>query len=291
MPVRNGGSYLVPAVRSLLDQSFADFELLAIDDGSIDGSASRLASLAAGDRRVRLLRNPGRGLVAALNFGLAEARGELVARMDADDVALPRRFERQVAFLDSHPEVAVLGTAVDVIDHAGRVVDRIDYPTSPAEIEARLLDRRRVEWSCAHAHPSVMARLDVVRAAGGYRAVFRHAEDYDLWQRLAERHRLANLPDRLLRYRSHAGQVSRRHAAEQRFATRIAQLAALARRAGLADPMLGVETLTLADVWRFDIDAAERAAIIRAALPLGKGASSIAAEVEAQLRRVPGSGI
>src|SRR5215468_4339999 len=115
MPVYNGGTYLAAAVDSIRDQTLGDFELLAIDDQSTDGSAAYLALASRQDARIRVVSNPNKGLVEALNLGLSLARGEFVARMDADDLSLPTRFERQVAFLRQHADIAILGTALACI--------------------------------------------------------------------------------------------------------------------------------------------------------------------------------
>jgi hypothetical protein len=236
LPVRDGGAYLAGAVASILGQTFADFELLVIDDGSRDAAVAALAPLAARDPRLRLLKNPGAGLVAALNFGLAQARAELVARMDADDVALPERLARQIAFLDASPDVALVGAQVAFIDAAGAPTgERSHFPTAPQAVAAALTDR-----GCVIRHPTTVARKAALIAAGGYRPACEGAEDYDLWLRLSERARLANLPDALLDYRVHRRQTSAGINLDQRFAHDLALLAARMRRASGADPLDGV---------------------------------------------------
>ena len=236
LPVRDGGAYLEAAVASILAQTLSDLELLVVDDGSRDGAVAALRPLAARDARLRVLGNPGRGLVAALNFGLAQARAPLVARMDADDVALPERLARQLAFLDREPSVAVVGSQVAFIDASGALTgERTHFPTDPETIAAALTTR-----GCVVKHPSVVARREILLRAGGYRPALARAEDYDLWLRLAERVRLANLPEVLLHYRVHPGQVSAGVNLGQRFAHDLALVAARARRAGAPDPFDGV---------------------------------------------------
>ncbi|WP_119293256.1 glycosyltransferase family 2 protein [Azohydromonas sediminis] len=201
MPAYNAERYVAEAARSILEQTWRDFELLVIDDGSTDGTLKALQAL--DDRRLRIERNPGNlGLIATLNRGLELARGRYVARMDADDVAQPRRLEMQLTYLEAHPDIAVLGTAVDLIDNVGRRFSGLRYPTDPTAIRALLIEE------CCLVHPTVVFRRDVVRAVGGYDPQARHAEDYDLWLRLADRHRLANLDEPLLSYRIHPAQVS-----------------------------------------------------------------------------------
>lgn len=233
LPVRNGGAFLAPAVASILTQSLRDLELLVVDDGSSDGA---VAALGARDDRLRVLKSPGVGLVAALNFGLAEARCDLVARMDSDDIALPERLARQVAFLESEPNVAVVGSQVAFIDAYDKLTgERTHFPTEPEAVAAALLKR-----GCVLKHPSVVARRATLLGAGGYRAAFAKAEDYDLWLRLAETSRLANLPDVLLNYRVHPDQVSSGINLGQRLSHDFAVLAARDRRAGRPDPFDGV---------------------------------------------------
>lgn len=215
LPVHNGGAYLDEAVRSVFGQTFADFELLAIDDGSTDGSGEVLRRYR--DPRLRLVEN-GRnlGLVETLNRGLTLSRGEYVARMDSDDVSLPERLARQIGFLDAHPDIGVLGSGGELIDGEGRTRAVFRYPL-----------RHEVIRFCLHffnplAHPSVMMRRKVVLSSGGYRSAglsregASFPEDYDLWWRLGDVTRLANLPDRLLLLRKHAATVTARHMEEFR---------------------------------------------------------------------------
>jgi len=231
MPVYNAGRFLAPAVESILAQTFADFELIAIDDGSRDGSTEVLAQLAARDARVRVLTQENRGIVATLNRALELARAPLVARMDADDLSRPDRFAKQVAYLREHPEIAVLSGAMDVIDESGAFLHTAVFPTGPDAVASELLRR-----SCV-CHPAVMARADVLRSVAGYRRNAQHAEDYDLWLRVAEVGRIANLPDVLLSYRLHSQTISVRHVVAQELAALAARGAARVRRSGRADPL------------------------------------------------------
>jgi GT2 family glycosyltransferase len=256
LPVYNSDAYLRAAVASIVSQSFGDFELLAIDGGSADESMRILAEFAQGDARIRIVRQSGRGLVAALNEGIALARGAFVARMDADDISLPERFARQVEFLRRNPDIAVVGSAMTLIDAAGQPVRDIVYPQEPAEV-ARALER-----GSALAHPAVMMRRDAVQRAGGYRAVFEFSEDYDLWLRLSEQSLLANLPDKLLLYRHHATKRGCVFAFEQELHTQIARLSAAARRAGRADRLDGIATLDVGHIGLFELSAERREELI-----------------------------
>lgn len=231
MPVYNGERFLAEAIESILGQTFADFEFVIVDDGSTDTSPAILADYASRDPRIRVVTQANAGIVAALNRGLAECRTALVARMDADDVSLPTRLERQVAFLATRPMVAVVGTAVQRISETGAAGPEVRHPAAWQAIA------RGLRHGNCLAHPSVMMRRDAVMEVGGYREFLRHAEDYDLWTRVAERQELANLPDCLLRYRVHGGQVSWAVAESQVLGTLAARGLARARRRSGREPV------------------------------------------------------
>lgn len=205
MPVYNGEPYLLEAMRSILGQSYADFEFLIIDDGSTDGSAAIVESCR--DPRIRLVRN-GRnlGLVATLNRGLELARGEYLARMDADDFSRPERLERQVRFLDCHPEVGVCGSWVRFFPDG--CVWKL--PPSSEEIRCRQFSIVGV------AHPSVMLRRRLFLEHGlYYDPAYRHIEDFELWGRALCFMQFANLQEVLLDYRITPDQISSSHRAQQ----------------------------------------------------------------------------
>src|SRR5712691_9539656 len=140
MPVRNGAEWLAEAVASVRAQDFGDFEFLIVDDGSDDGTAAVLSGFAAVDRRIRLLHQAPQGIVAALNNAIAAARAPYVARLDADDRAKPDRLGRQLAFMQAHPEIGLLGTFAETIDAAGNVTGRLAPPTDGARL-AHVLSR------------------------------------------------------------------------------------------------------------------------------------------------------
>ncbi len=231
MPVYNGARFLPEAIDSILGQTFADFEFMIVDDGSTDATPAILADYASRNPQIRVLRQANAGIVAALNRGLAECRAPLVARMDADDVSLPTRLERQVAFLAGHPTVAVVGTAFQFISETGSAGPDVRHPLGHAAIT------RGLRHENCLAHPTVMMRRDIILAIGGYREFLRHAEDYDVWTRVAERQELANLPERLLRYRVHGGQVSWAVAEAQVLGTLAVQGLARARRRSGREPL------------------------------------------------------
>lgn len=236
MPVRDGERHVGEAIESILGQTYSDLELLVVDDGSTDATPAVVGDFAQRDARIRVVQSRGSGLSAALNYGLELAGGEYVARMDADDIALPDRLARQVAFLDAHPDVAVVGGAWIVVDATGTSLGVVRVPTSSRAVDKELLHRNCIS------HPTVVMRTAVIRAAGGYRL---HAgEDWDLWLRVAEESQLANLPEPVIRYRRHPGQLTiealRPYALSSLAAVRAAQL----RRAGKPDPLGADETVT-----------------------------------------------
>lgn len=203
MSVYNGERFLHRAVQSILDQTFGDFEFIAMDDGSQDASPRILDEFAARDRRVKSIKLPHVGFCAALNAGLAVARGELLARMDGDDESLPQRFELQVGYLRQHPDVVLVGSQVMQMDEE-------DDPLAPLpglDAEHEKIDQALLELGWPLVHPSVMVRTEILRAVGGYAELYPH-EDHDLFLRLAEKGRLANLPQTLLRYRRHAASTT-----------------------------------------------------------------------------------
>ncbi|HEU0119607.1 MAG TPA: glycosyltransferase, partial [Bryobacteraceae bacterium] len=206
------------------------FEFIIIDDGSTDGSRLLLAEYAKKDERVNVFHQTNRGLVSSLNRGAHLSRGTYIARMDADDIALPDRLERQVSYLEKHSNTVVLGGAVEMIDEVGQTIRYPQRPSSYMEVDAELLDRN-VIW-----HPTVIMRRDMFMSSGGYRNVLA-AEDYDLWLRLVERHRLENLPHIVLKYRVHSEQTTEKRSIQMTISDLSARAAAFSRRNGLADPL------------------------------------------------------
>ena len=203
LPVFNGERYLRAALDSVLSQTYADFELLVLDDGSTDRTPHIARSCARLDPRVRVYSRENRGLVATLNELLGLARGEFIARMDADDICLPDRLARQVAHLRAHPRVVCVGGDHELIDERGRLLTTVRTLERDAEIQQQAL---RGHGSICH--PSAMIRRDALQHIGGYRAEFYPAEDLDLWLRLGEIGELANLRGAVLRYRLHTQSIS-----------------------------------------------------------------------------------
>lgn len=194
LPVFNGAPYIAEALESILSQEFTNFELLVIDDGSTDDTLAILQPFAARDARVRVVSRENRGLIATLNQGLALSNTDLIVRMDADDVALPNRLERQATFMKAHPDVAVCGTGL-VFYETG---EEKRLPEKHDALQALTLFNTPVF------HPTVIMRKSSVLAVGGYSCNAPCAEDYDLWERMLHAgSRFANLGEVLLRYRLH----------------------------------------------------------------------------------------
>jgi len=236
LPFRDAAETLPDCLNSIRRQTLTDFELLAVDDHSRDSSASIVGSYAREDPRFRLLHARTQGLVAALNHGLREARSDLIARMDADDLMLYRRLELQYAYLNSHPEIGVLGTRVQAFSHEPIRAGLTEYIrwqnscVSPRQIADDIY------LESPFAHPSVMFRRAPIMAAGGYRhGMF--PEDYDLWLRLYRQEvRMAKLPQVLLRWRDRPQRVTRTDPRCSRQAFDKLRAAALARDPRLHDP-------------------------------------------------------
>jgi glycosyltransferase involved in cell wall biosynthesis len=229
MPVRDGAAYLAASIDSVLGQDFENFELVVVDDGSTDATADILHRYAARDSRVVILRQEREGLVAALNRGLAAAKAPLIARLDADDIALPVRLALQFEAMRNDSALGLLGGQAATIDETGRVIGRLTSPTRPEEIIASLQRGNQM------IHSTVMFRRPLVAELGGFRKAFEAAEDFDLWLRISERAKIANLPDDLVHYRVHVKNVSVRLSSRSQYSVRLAKLSAALRRAGSPD--------------------------------------------------------
>ena len=210
LPVYNVIRHLRPAIDSILAQTLRDFEFIVIDDGSTDGTAEILRQYAQADSRIRLISRPNKGLTVTLNEGIAMARASLLARMDGDDIALPQRLEKQSEYLGQQPDCVLVGSAVLVIDPDGLPIRQTCSEQTHEEIDHAHLNRG---WPMVH--PAVMMRTAAVRQIGGYRDQYDTLEDLDLFLRLAEIGKLANLPDVLLKYRQHFSSVTHRRYEQQ----------------------------------------------------------------------------
>jgi hypothetical protein len=233
MSVYNGEKYLREAVDSMLNQAFADFEFVVVDDGSTDDTWAILQSY--DDRRIVLLRNEeNTGLTQSLNKALAVANGEFIARTDADDVSWPERLKKQVAYLDAHPEVGLLGTWVEIIGERGERLSVLRRPMDPPFIKWSLLFDNYLF------HSAVMYRRSLAKKLGGYNTS-RYAQDYDLWSRMSFETQIAKLPQVLVSWRRHpAGITAQKLARQEALAAEIS-----ARNIGRLLGSDGVSTLAV----------------------------------------------
>lgn len=192
----NDRPFIAEAIDSVLGQTYRDFELILVNDGSTDGSRDVVAGYR--DSRIRLLDNPENlRLARSLNRGVAAARGSVIARLDANDVARPDRFEKQMRFLDDHPEFALVGGQAVMIDTRGRRIHRarLSKPVTELGVQWYLL------FDSPFIHSAVMFRKSAFDQVGGYDPAFDRAQDFDLWSRMAVEHRMANLRDVLVSLR------------------------------------------------------------------------------------------
>jgi glycosyltransferase involved in cell wall biosynthesis len=201
LTVYNGECYISKAIESILTQTFRDFELIVINDGSND-TTSKIIELFSDPRIVYLQNEKNCGIAKSLNRGLCIAKGRYIAIMDADDISMPERFSKQFEFLENNPEIGVCGTWINVIDTAGNLVDNCRYPVSSKVISYLLLF-----YNCI-ANPTTMYRKKIVMDVGNYNTEFIASMDYDLWTRIIGHYKFSNMPEFLLDYRIHGGNIS-----------------------------------------------------------------------------------
>lgn len=246
MSVYNGRKYVAEAIESILAQTFADFEFLILDDGSKDDSLPILRRCEEKDERVKVISRPNKGLTRTLNELLALSKGEFVARMDCDDVALPERFAIQVKALRDDPALVCVGGAFQLIDGEGRLLTTLHPPADDADIQKQALAGHG-----AICHPAAMIRRSALLQINGYDEQFKTAQDLDLWLRLGEFGKLANVPQAVLKFRLHEGSISETKRLEQRKSARLACERAWQRR-GIAGAFEAEEP------WRPGTDSASK---------------------------------
>lgn len=194
MPVYNEEKYLKESIESILEQTFTDFEFIIIDDGSTDGSEKIIKSYS--DQRIKYIYSKNKGMVYQFNFGISIAHSELIARMDGDDIADPKRFEKQYKFLESHPDIHVVGSNAFFLAEKGKVLCEHRYPEENEQIEFMM------PIESAVCHPTVIIRKEVLNQVGGYNTEFDYAADHDLFLRLLLNHyNFHNIQEPLLNYR------------------------------------------------------------------------------------------
>jgi GT2 family glycosyltransferase/radical SAM superfamily enzyme YgiQ (UPF0313 family)/Tfp pilus assembly protein PilF len=222
MSVFNGASYLEEAITSILQQTFASFELIIVNDASTDATPEILGKF--DDCRIRVITNPGNlGLTKSLNIGMEAARGKYIARMDADDISLPHRLELQWQFLEKHTDYALVGSPYYQMDEQGRISGLIRVLTGDADLKAGL---KQQNW---FGHGSVMMRREALQQVGGYDEHFTYAQDYDLWLRMSEHFHLANLEEPLYCWRVSASCISQSKIKEQEYFAGLARKKAMER--------------------------------------------------------------
>jgi Glycosyl transferase family 2 len=252
MTVFNGERFLPAALESIMAQSMRDFAIIVVNDGSTDRTAEILEEYAGRSERMQIVHQQNTGIVDAANRACALAKTPYIARMDADDISLPDRLERQLGFLQRRREVALLGGAAEYINESGDVLFTMGVPTQHDEIKAILPERN------VFVHSAVVMRRDALLAVGGYRRAFSDtAGDYDLWLRIVERYEVANLPEVIVRYRVHRRQTTTMRLEEQTLAAIGARLSARLRRTGRPDPFGAMNAVTRDTLIRLGMTAAE----------------------------------
>ncbi len=201
MPVYNGEKYLREAIDSILNQTFSDFEFIIINDCSADSTEQIIMSY-TDDRIVYVKNEKNMGVAESLNRGIDLAKGEYIARMDADDISLPERFEKQVKFMDKHTDIGVCGSNIFLFNEDG-ILREHTFLSEYEDIKVGML------FGCSFAHPSVIIRKSVLKENNfKYNSQFEKTEDYELWGRLAEVCKLYNINEFMLKYRIHKNQVT-----------------------------------------------------------------------------------
>ena len=201
MPACNAGKYIADAIRSVLEQTYTDFELLIVDDGSVDNTVMVIRQF--NDRRIRLICKEKEGISAALNAGLQVAKGKYIARFDADDICLPRRLERQVLFLDGHPAYLVIGSDAEYISENG---EHLFHFRCTGHTHREIIGN--LYRYCPFIHSAVMYRKDPILRMGGYSRYAHNFEDYLLWVQLLKTGKCCNLPEPLIKVRINPSSVT-----------------------------------------------------------------------------------
>lgn len=206
MSVYNGATYLREAIKSILSQSYKDFEFIIIDDGSTDDSLKIIESFAQSDNRIYFESHENCGLPTSLNKGLRLAKGTYIARQDADDISLPYRLQKQIEFFHNHTDAVLVFGGLQFIDKNGRVEG-----TLTPGIADELIPWHLLFTNCVLGHGQVMFRKEAVLALGGYDVQYKYGQDYELWSRLVRQYTIHSIPDILFQYRRHENNISNAH--------------------------------------------------------------------------------
>lgn len=195
VPVFNAERIIKKSIESILSQTLKDFELIIVNDASIDKTSEIVSSYAKKDKRIRLINNDHNLKIAhSLNIGVSSTKAEFVARMDADDIALPQRLETQYLFLKTHPKVAIVGTNISIVDENEKTIWKREYPTQSKDLKKIML-----RYS-PFAHPTVMFRKKIFQKFGGYDPQMIPCEDIDFWFKVGAKYDFGNIPKALLKY-------------------------------------------------------------------------------------------
>ncbi len=233
IPVRNEERFVAEAIASISRQTFREFEMIVVDNGSTDATAKIIENCAANEPRLRHLRLDKPCLHESVRRAVDMSRGFLLARLDADDVAAPDRLQRQYEKMVGNPALGLLGSAAEFVDHRGRVIGFTSPLLTDGELKAYL------PTGCPFVHSSVMMRRDAYFTAGGYRTGLNLSEDYDLWMRMSAVTGMANLPERLVQYRQRGDSVSALRPVRLAVAASCVAAAGIARQNGVPEPMVG----------------------------------------------------
>lgn len=234
LPAYNGEKYLSQAIESVLQQTFKNFKVYLINDGSTDNTLKIMKKFAQQDHRVIIITHDNIGMGASLNKALELVDTEWIARMDADDIMEPIRLERQIDFIKQHPEIAVASSFVSYIDANNKVIGKSTSEfTNKEKVDEYLSKNKLIGFS----HPAVLFKKDVILEVGGYRPQFWPADDIDLWNRVAERgYGILVQPEYLLRYRIHSESVSIKSAKNARIKVDWLKECMICRRSGREEP-------------------------------------------------------
>ena len=233
MSCYNGQRWVGDAIESVLSQTYENFEFFIIDDGSKDGTLEIINGYAKKDSRITVFAKSNTGLSNSLNIGILKANGQWIARLDQDDLCEPRRLELQLEYVESHPDVILLGTDFIEINENDKVLKSHTYPSKHQRLVHNLLRCKRF-----FPHSSAFYRTEIARETGGYRQQVRHSEDHDLWLRISEYGQLACLNIPLIRFRTHSSQATLEEGGRiAMINSRAAKVCFLLRKSGCFDPL------------------------------------------------------
>lgn len=213
MATHNGERFLKPAIESILNQSFTNFEFLIVNDYSSDQSPQILKEFARKDRRIKIIHNSQNlGLTASLNKGLQVAQGKYIARMDDDDIALPTRLQKQYDFMEAHQEFALVGAMAEIMDETSKIIGEKKLALDYKCLKKKLLFNNQL------VHSAWFLRASVLKEIGLYNEQFKKAQDYELLLRIAAKHSVCNLPEKLIKWRKRGDSLSFRDKQQQKYA-------------------------------------------------------------------------